>query len=418
MRALSFLCFLAQVVSPYQQVFGVQSQVEKGIIDLSSVSFEDDEVITLKGEWVFYQGQLLTPNDFIEKPLADISYLKVPGIWNNNDIPPQGVGTYRLHIKLPANKSALALYIPNTYSAYKLYVDDKIVAKNGKVATVSNEAKAEWNIKLVFLEEKKESIDLIWQISNYHHYRGGAHKAVLIGSYDSILNYNYSQIMGDMLLVGGLLILGASALAFFMFRTALHQYLYFGLLSFFWAIRSIFSHIYVINHLLPDIAWETCIKFEYASFYLTFLFTILFIHRIFGGPSGFTTPVLVILNFLFVVSVIVLEPLHFTVLLNVFFVFVVINLLYIFYLIIMAILAKRFEGWFSLMGVLIALSVFVFEFLSYNFSFSLNYVLLNTAYLSIFFVNSLVLVYDFAKAHKKNDQLELEKSVLFGRTRI
>ena len=402
-----FFVFLFFHVHAYQDPVAV-----RGILDLSSVQWSGGSTVSLNGEWEFYREKLLSPEDFDGNHLRP-GYMKVPALWNDNALPAQGYHTYRLRIRLEHHAGPMALLIPNVYTSYKLFVEGKVRAENGKVNKDPETAEPQWRGRVVFLENPHDTTELILQVSNFSHYRGGVHKPFLIGPVEDILREKEILSIADMLLVGGLLVMAASFIIFYLYRPGMKQYLYFGLFCLLWAIRSVFSHIYIMNYLYPDLNWHISLRIEYLTLYLSFLMAILFIHKVFDYTHRLSSAVLIIINFLFVASALVLPTAFFTALLNGFFAFAGAALLNIFYVIVVAIGNKRREAWFSAMGIVIGLIIFVIEFFGYNLIISVNLVYLNLAYLIVFFVNALVLIYGFVKAWQQVDQLESEKSVLY-----
>ena len=384
----------------------------KGILDLTRIEWQNNATVELSGQWEFYWQELLSPSDF-KHNAATQAFLQLPALWNDNELPAQSYATYRLRVCINAPGVSMALLAPNVYTNYQLFVDGKVRAQNGIVGKQKDTAEPAWRGNLVFLESPKDTVELVLQISNFDHYRGGVHKPFILGTAQGVLRKKEMLLISDMLLVGGLLVLAASFLVFYSYRLSMLQSLYFGLFCLFWAIRSLFTHIYVINYLYPTLAWGISLRIEYLTLYTSFLMAILFIHRVFLYRNRLLTALLVIINFLFIASVMALPTTFFTALLNGFFLFAGISLLNCVYVIVMAIRRKQREAWFSATGIFIGLIIFVIELIGYNLSLPINLVYLNLAYLAVFFVNGLVLIYGFAKAYQKVEQLQSEKSALY-----
>lgn len=129
----------------------------KGDIDLGHWDFNQQDNISLDGQWEFYWQQLLDPVDFSSNPQpAPVQYINLPGFWNNQKIgdrklPKYGFATYRLHLRLQKERSALALRVLDIHSAYKLWINGETIGKS----TQSPPALKWWSAKTLPLDGKK-----------------------------------------------------------------------------------------------------------------------------------------------------------------------------------------------------------------------------------------------------------------------
>ena len=79
-----------------------QPKAVNGILDLTGWSFQQDGILRLDGQWEFYRGVLLAPEDFdtAGRELGG-GYAAVPSDWRGTGAPALGCGTYRLQVRLP-----------------------------------------------------------------------------------------------------------------------------------------------------------------------------------------------------------------------------------------------------------------------------------------------------------------------------
>jgi len=88
----------------------VYPEAKDGRLDAAQWNFAEQGILTLRGEWEFYEDQLLAPADFRkeERP-AGRRLMQVPSGWNNalasGNERGYGSGTYRLLVNV--NESAL-----------------------------------------------------------------------------------------------------------------------------------------------------------------------------------------------------------------------------------------------------------------------------------------------------------------------
>lgn len=96
-------------------------------------SYEDLPVYYLSREWEYYPDVLLTPGDDpAEYYFRYISIGEYGGMeLDDREGNPYGSGTYRLRIMLPSEEHTYGLYLPEIFSAYKLYVDGVLIGQMG-----------------------------------------------------------------------------------------------------------------------------------------------------------------------------------------------------------------------------------------------------------------------------------------------
>src|SRR5262245_6954361 len=101
------------------------------VLDFSNHDFAAGKA-RLNGQWEFYWGQLLSPNDLKPDMLpADLLY--VPSAWSyNGKYPSLGNGTYRVKIRLPEeDKTDLSFYFPPVRCAAKVWVNGVLKDSTG-----------------------------------------------------------------------------------------------------------------------------------------------------------------------------------------------------------------------------------------------------------------------------------------------
>jgi len=113
----------------------VQSaNAEQGVLDMSQHA-DEQGVTLLSGEWWVNWDQLLEPSDSIE---ADGLYA-IPNTWNKDQEhskarPGQGFATFRLKLVNIPHDKFWGLRVPEQSTAFKLYIDDRLIAHEGQVS--------------------------------------------------------------------------------------------------------------------------------------------------------------------------------------------------------------------------------------------------------------------------------------------
>jgi hypothetical protein len=118
----------------YHNLTGMPT-ANKGRIDLSKVSI--DHKIVLDGQWEFYWNRLI-----VTEPQQDTKpdfLIRVNDYWSRYQregtyLPAAGYASYRLVIKGFDTSRPMTAYIPDFGSAYRVFIDNNLVAQSGHVS--------------------------------------------------------------------------------------------------------------------------------------------------------------------------------------------------------------------------------------------------------------------------------------------
>jgi signal transduction histidine kinase len=246
---------------------------EEGILNLSSWKFESDGSIAMDGTWSFYGGKLLGPEtDWQESALA-ASFVHVPSSWNNYEFEPSvrdglGYGTYRLLIQVPEDAGTLAIRVPNIMTAYKLWINGRLIAQAGHVDELAENNKAEQYPRVVSFDANNGSAELVIQVSNYKHRKGGIWSGFKIGTTQEITRQEILAVAEQMLIIGSLFIIGTYHMGLYAFRKKERFTLSFGLLCLCVAFRMGVTGETMLFQRFPDGSWELGMRIEYIAFAL------------------------------------------------------------------------------------------------------------------------------------------------------
>jgi len=298
------LSFLLSACAQSSNLQRQPPEAKAGVIDLREWDFEKDGSIELAGEWGFFWGELLEPDQI--KTLNNADFVPVPNVWTDYDIEgikfsPEGYATYHLMLYLPDSNQAYGLHNEGQGSAYSLWVDGFLLAQRGQVGTYPQEMIPEKRPITVFFEPDEDMVDIVLQISNFHHRKGGFRNSILIGSAETIHNHQLQNWFVEAFSVGTLFFMGLYHFFIYIFRTKNKATLYFALLCWVTTLRiGVTNQSTLLLH-FPSISWPVSLRIEYLTFYLAPLLFALFlqslyprdIHRwfirgVFGFGIGFT----------------------------------------------------------------------------------------------------------------------------------
>lgn len=391
-----------------------QPIIQRGILDLSSYNFEKNTEIPLNGEWQFFWNELIEPSQPINKIPSIVTF---PHLWNNdNELSSFGYATYKIKILLPKTYSKLALTIPDMYSSYRLYFNGRIVAENGIVGTSKENYTPKWLPITVPLDRfESNSIDVILQVANFDHYKGGVRLPIILGN-EEVLQQNREIELGYTFVLTGSLIMGA--LFFFglySFGRQEKTILFFALFCLVYSYRIIGTELYPLHFLLPNLPWILTLKLEYISLYLSASLFGMFIKNLYPNEaskyimSGFNYTFL-----LFSLAALVLPAFYFTSLINYFFVLLAAYILYTIFVLIRAFINKRVGSLFALASICVVFVVFVYDLFEYFVILEENLFINFTGYISFFFLQSLTLSNRFS--HTLNEAKENAESASVAKT--
>ena len=184
--------------------------VKEGMVDFSQKDFDEQPLAALDGLWQFVPGRLVAANED-DWELGSTAIAKVPGLWCDQVFlgepgPRFGVGTYRLHLRLPSNPPALKLYLTNLQSASVIFFDGVRVGGRGVVSEEPRAHRAEDLPYTVELPRGRTEVDLVIQVANWHNSQGGGVLSQLrLGTSEAVDQYLAGQMLSEVL-VGGLFV--------------------------------------------------------------------------------------------------------------------------------------------------------------------------------------------------------------------
>jgi len=258
---------------------------KNGILDLSESVLDDQSIFDLNGEWLFHWEKLLSPDTFLPQEQTGIP-VTVPSYWKNYEIdgqklPGWGYGTYSLQVILPEDyRSAICMDIPLFDVAYKFYLNRRLISENGEVGTNREEEKPWYATSSFCYIPDSDTLQLLIQVSNFHHRRGGFWQSLVIGSPEKVLERKERLRMFNYSTIGVLFFFMIFFLIFWSFTRKEKMMLLFALTTLGMLMRTVNTGLYFSNYFV-NTSWAWQIRMEYLGSYLAMLFGMLFLHRVF-----------------------------------------------------------------------------------------------------------------------------------------
>ena len=268
------LLFILSLFFSCKQSDNYTPLAKDGYLDLSDWDFEKNGVVTLDGAWEFYWNKLYTPQNFQRDSLLQrTGYINVPGIWNQQIIsgqvfPGKGYATYRLRIKLNRLHDILAIKFTDASSSYKLWINNKMVASNGIVDSVSSQMKPQYLPMVRSFDADSENIDLIIQVSNNLHCKGGLWASIKLGTQEQLTGERDFTAFYTIFLSGVFFFLFIYHLWIYFLRKREKAALWFGLLCLSLLFRNLLTGERFLYVLFPNFDLNIGLRLEYLPLIL------------------------------------------------------------------------------------------------------------------------------------------------------
>lgn len=168
----SALCLLLNRVNNKYTAPGVQPM--EGLLVLSPEELEAHSAHYLINGWAFYPDVLLTPEDFETK--TENAYMVYTSIGERTRFDwldaekLYGCGTYVLNLRLPDAPDTYALQLPEIYSAYRLYVNDRLAASAGNPDAADYQPRTQSRIVNF---DADGTVRLVLAVGNWSHFYSG-----------------------------------------------------------------------------------------------------------------------------------------------------------------------------------------------------------------------------------------------------
>ena len=259
----------------------------EGILDLSDWNFTEDGIFPLDGDWEIYWNSLLEPSDFRSPGIMQAKeYFRVPSFWNKQIIGGEqaggaGYATLRLNVNLEGQEDLYRIRIIRIYTAYNAWVNGTLIASEGKVGTTRETSSPAFGLKEALITDPAGNLEIVIQISNFHHNKGGLRRKVLLGHPDQIVSHGKTTMGYDIILFTIIFVLGFGVLEIFIYNPKDRSPLYFGLACLFTASNALVVNEMPRLYYFPGIRWETVFKIDYLSLYLETAFFVAFFRNIF-----------------------------------------------------------------------------------------------------------------------------------------
>ncbi|MCC6286537.1 MAG: response regulator [Chitinophagaceae bacterium] len=370
----------------------------QGVLDLGMENIAKGNFI-LDGKWEFYWSELLKPGDL---PQYQPAYITVPNIWNNielngKSLSPIGYATYKLKLILPSHRPEMAIEIPDTYSCYILFINDKQLAQNGRPAKTKEAAIPFWTLKTVILPSNTDTFNIIMQVANFWHAKGGIYKAPVLANAKTLLKQESIDWGLDVFLAGCIFMSGLLFFGLYLFARHDKSILFFSIFCLVYFYRIIGTEPYVLHSVFDGLSWFFTIRLEYISLALSVAFFVMYIRYLY--PEEINIILIKVLFWICIIyaGIIAVFPAQlFTAILPVYLVAMFFYIGYAFYVFAKASTHNRSGSDYAFLSSGVALILFFVINLSYFGFIYLLKAAITAGYILFLFFQSLILSFRFS----------------------
>lgn len=236
------------------QIRPVQNEnqsAKAGVLDLSGMDFSMEKVVPLDGEWEFYPNTLISPGGF-DKRVQPTGFQQVPQNWTKYPgigLPSKGSATYRLIVKTGGTTERFGIMTSGIYTEYRLWINDRQLAATGRF---KGEETGYLKPELYDFTADDSQLEIILQVGNHIHAKGGIERSVILGPADSVRALYNQQAAIDLILFAVCFIAGIHHLILFYFRKKDKELIFFAGLCLIVSLRSLLSNMTLLMQVFPD----------------------------------------------------------------------------------------------------------------------------------------------------------------------
>ncbi|MGK0289554.1 MAG: two-component system sensor histidine kinase ChiS, partial [bacterium] len=268
-------------------------------LNLEKWDFSEKGAFHLGGEWEFYWEKLYTPEDFQLNNVQKKDFILFPGTWNGKIVngkilDGKGYATFRFRINVNSKHldSPFHLKIPDIPTAYKLWVNGKLLMQQGIVGKTEETMKPKFLRSIVSFSTQQKQIEIVLQTSNFFHKDGGTWRALSIGKDQNLAHLKIFPRFLDSMLFGSLFVMGIYNVSFFLFRRKEKAALFFGLFCLLIGARSLIIGERYLLQAYPNYNWFYQQMIEYLLLYCSYPAFCAFFYEFYKGQPEFSKKII------------------------------------------------------------------------------------------------------------------------------
>jgi len=252
-----------------------------GILDLRKNNQLNENVIDLTGEWQFIFGKHLT---FMEMKMIEDkqkTFLKIPSSWtrilkNGKKLPAFGIGTYYIQI-IKDKKSrdfdmSYGLSIGNIVTAYKLWVNGKLVGQAGVASIDSTLFKPIYLPQACYFNSNSDTLNVVIQVSNFYDpIYAGLWQNIYLGERKKIEHFEWKTILFNLFIFSAFILMFVYQISIGFIKKNEKSHRIIALLALISMIKMLLDGPISIYNFIPNLDFRIYYRFWLYSFFIIYL---------------------------------------------------------------------------------------------------------------------------------------------------
>lgn len=262
--------------------------VINGVADLRD-GVVKNSIVKLNGEWEFYPGRFINPDEFDSKQFPGMVMLRVPGDWNGIQAD-RGFGTYRIKVLLPDRNTNYSIKLLWVKSAARVWIDNDFLFEQGVIRDPVEHSTPGDYITISDFRPEKENFYITIQVANYQDRRGGLCFPVSIAPPVVMYNNEMRATFISTFIIGALAIvmLFHFALHYYFRRLSLNLYISFACFMVILRLFVLSDSIYIYS-LVSPLGYDLLVRFEFTGLLFIFISLMQFFIKLYSDDVS--TPV-------------------------------------------------------------------------------------------------------------------------------
>jgi len=271
----------------------------------------------------------------------------VPGTWFEQETGTKvytnfGVATYRLLLNVPSTIKDPALRVQGVATAYKLYANGQLITEVGTVLEDPSQFMDCEKSLILALPSGTQELELIFQVGNLNYANGGIRQSPIFGSKQVLEQQKTALLSLQLLFMGSILIFSVYYFLLFLLQTKNKTALYFSLLCFITALRSLIWGEAPVVIFFPNVSYNARAFINYLTGFNLIPSLILFVLSIYPLERKKTIARFVLLpTIIFDVLLLLKSTAFLSPFSSSLYILVLLQLIYIICILIKAVLRKR-----------------------------------------------------------------------------
>ncbi|MCX7678744.1 MAG: SpoIIE family protein phosphatase [Spirochaetes bacterium] len=260
-----------------------------GIINLTEWDFSTKGFVELNGIWKLYPHSIEMQHAQFDQNESSWYNIEVPGYWNSVTKRGEGIGWYRLRVKVADSFWRLrpCVYVKGVNTAYELYVNEIQIMGAGVVGENRDDSTPSLLPRYAMLPNlKKNEFVIAIKVSNFFHRGGGLNKPIVLGTQQAIQHSLWKMDFFSALVLGFILMMAMYHGILWLKRKEDVASIWFSMFCFVILLHTLAIDNY-FERIFPNFnIFELRFKVEYISLALSWTTFAIFIHNLYPNEMG------------------------------------------------------------------------------------------------------------------------------------